>query len=109
MGALEKSMQFIIKDVRKNNYRNETERTVAQYMLSNYSNWSKIYKNQIAVEAAIKRVKQSELLLTAEKMKKYKASEEYRRAFSLLSECDREEFILTARICNHEELPHVFS
>ena len=97
MGALKKFMQFILKDIRKNKYSNENGRTIAQSMLSDYSNWSKSYKNQIGVDAATKRVKQSELLLTADKMNKYKASEEYRRAFSLLSECDREEFILTAR------------
>ena len=97
MVALKKFMMFIVKDVRRQKYSSDNERVLAQSLLSDFSNWSKSYKNQIGVEAATKRVKQTEVLLTAEKMKKYRASEEYRKAFSLLAECDSKEFVWTPR------------
>ena len=97
MVSLKKFMMFIVKDIRLQKYSTDQERVVAQAMLTDFGNWSKSYKNQIGVESATKRVKQAEVLLTAEKMRKYRASEEYRRAFCLLSQCSEKDFCLTAR------------
>ena len=97
MVALKKFMQFIVKDFRREKYSNEKERMFAQSLLSDFCNWSKSYKNQIGVEAAAKREHQANVLLTANKMKKYRALEEYLRAFSLIAECDKDDFVLTAR------------
>ena len=97
MVALKKFMGFIVKDVRRNAYSTAEERALAQALLTDFVNWSKSYKRQVGIETARKRIRQAEALLTAEKMKKYRACGVYRKAFIILGQCCDPNFILTAR------------
>ena len=98
MVAMKKFMQFICKDVRRGRYSTNDERILAQSLHTDFSGWSKSFKRQIGEETAVKRIQQVQAMLTADKMKKYKASAEYRKAFILLSQCNQPDFIITSRV-----------
>ena len=95
--ALKKFMAFISKDGRRGLYSTERERTLANCLLVDFPGWSKSYKNQIGIESAKKKMLQINKLITPDKVNKYVASEEYRRAYKILAECDGDGFILTQK------------
>jgi len=84
MVALKKFMSFIIKDKRHQKFTTEEDKSWAVTILADLPNWSKSYKKQIGIESAKEKLKQLDVLLDANKINKYKASEEYRSAVKIL-------------------------
>ena len=66
-------------------------------MVDDLANWSKSYKNQIGIQTAVKRLKQLDVLMTNEKMYKYKCSQQYISAIKLFADCDSVSFNLNVR------------
>lgn len=97
MNALKKLMSFIIIDARRNKYSTDLERNWAAAISADLPNWSKSYKNQIGIESAKKNIQKLDVLLTPEKINKYKASEEYRQAVKLIGDRAEREFFIGPR------------
>ena len=87
MVAMMKFMRYVCKDSRKNDFSNDKQRDLARDLITDLPNWSKSYRNQIGIESITKKVKRAEVILSAEKIVKYRASEEYRKAIKLIGFC----------------------